>query len=40
MGEALSYLDYLGAGGAKLALSPFLIARRKEIQQTLKTLPR
>lgn len=36
-GEALSYLDYLGAGGAKLALSPFLIARRKEIQQTLKT---
>lgn len=37
MGEALSYLDYLGAGGAKLALSPFLIARRKEIQQTLKT---
>ena len=36
-GEALSYLDYLGGGGAKLALSPFLIARRKEIQQTLKT---
>ena len=29
-GEALSYLDYLGAGGAILALSPFLIARRKE----------
>ena len=35
MGEALSYLDYLG--GAKLALSPLLIARKKEIQQTLKT---
>jgi len=37
MGEALSYLDYLGIGGAKIALSPFLIARRKEIQQALKT---
>ena len=36
-GEALSYLDYLGGGGAKLALTPFMIARRKEIQQTLKT---
>lgn len=37
VGEALSYLDYIGAGGTKLALSPFLIARRKQIQQTLKT---
>ena len=37
LGEALSYLDVIGMGGAKLALTPFMIARRKEIQQTLKT---
>lgn len=36
LGEALSYLDVIGMGGAKLALTPFMIARRKELQQTLK----
>lgn len=36
LGEALSYLDVIGMGGTKLALTPFMIARRKELQQTLK----
>jgi len=35
-GEMLSYLDLLGGGAAK-ALTPLMIARRKEIQQALKT---
>tara|TARA_R100001369_G_scaffold24001_1_gene44072 strand:+ start:1729 stop:2175 length:447 start_codon:yes stop_codon:yes gene_type:complete len=34
-GEMLSYLDLLGGGAAK-ALTPLMIARRKELQQTLK----
>jgi len=36
-GEMLSYLDYIGGGAAKVALTPLMIARRKEIQQALKT---
>tara|TARA_R110002124_G_scaffold19392_3_gene77828 strand:- start:2985 stop:3644 length:660 start_codon:yes stop_codon:yes gene_type:complete len=38
--QANDPFNYLGGGtvkGAKIALTPFMIARRKEIQQTLKT---
>ena len=35
-GEMLSYLDYIGGGAANVALTPLMIARRKELQQTLK----